>query len=204
MEYHDAKIMIFAKAPIAGTVKTRLIPDIGQQAATDLHRELLVRQLELISQSQLCEVELWVGSDIDHPFFRECQRDFSFTLHQQVGDGLGERMHHALSQQKPSCAALLIGCDVPVFTIDYLRRAIDRLHHGDEWVLGPAEDGGYVLVGCRQSDWQFFAGIEWGSDKVLSQTLENAEKIGCQPYLMEPLWDLDDIADLRRWRAMSK
>ena len=100
MIYPEAKILLFAKAPISGTVKTRLIPDIGEYAATELHKELVLNALNTITEGALSPVELWCAPNTQHPFFTECQRRFSASLHCQQGAGLGARMHHALNQNR--------------------------------------------------------------------------------------------------------
>lgn len=201
MEFPDARVIVFAKAPELGRVKTRLIPDIGAIAATKLHQSLVLNTLQQLSLTGLCSVELWCAPDSEHPFFYECQQRFAVSLHTQHGEGLGMRMHHALSHS-PGRPALLIGADVPAIDGRYLRQGLLALASGESWVLGPAEDGGYVLVGCCESDSRFFADVAWGTSDVLGQTLRNAQRLGCQPYCLATLWDLDNYSDLQRWEAM--
>lgn len=200
MVYPQAKILLFTKAPIPGTVKTRLIPDIGEHAATELHKELVLNTLNTITEAALSPVELWCAPDSQHPFFTECQHRFSASLHCQQGADLGARMHHALSQHCGT-STLLIGSDIPSIDAGYLKQGIEALLCGEPWVIGPAEDGGYVLIGCRNSDERLFSGITWGGNQVLAQTMKRAEQCGVMPRLLEPLWDLDNVADLARWRA---
>lgn len=203
MEFPNARIIVFAKAPQAGRVKTRLIPHIGAQAATELHQRLVLNTLQQLHQTALCPVELWCAPDSGHPFFSGCQQHFDVTLHTQCGDDLGMRMHHALNNQ-PEKPTLLIGSDVPAVDADYLRQGLLALMRGERWVLGPAEDGGYVLVGCCMSDRRFFENIQWGTSEVLEQTLRNALGLGHQPYCLDTLWDLDEYQDLQRWEAMGE
>lgn len=200
MIYPEARILLFAKAPTPGTVKTRLIPDIGEQAATELHKELLLHALNIVTAAALSPVELWCAPDIQHPFFTECQRRFSVPLHCQQGAGLGARMHHALSQHRGT-PTLLIGSDIPSIDAGYLKQGIEALLQGKSWVIGPAEDGGYVLIGCHNSDERLFNGVTWGGNQVLAQTMKNSAHCGVTPLLLEALWDLDNVADLARWRA---
>ncbi len=202
MIYPNSKIIVFAKAPIPGQVKSRLIPDIGPQAAADLHKELLNHTLKTAVNAALSQVELWCAPDTQHPFFATCQKQFGVTLHAQQGAGLGERMHHALSQSS-GVATLLIGSDIPSISAHYLASALQALLHGEPWVIGPAEDGGYVLVGCRESDYRLFSDISWGEGDVLSQTMMKAADCGITPSLLKTLWDVDDRADLERWRKIE-
>ena len=201
MEFPEARIIVFAKAPELGRVKTRLIPDIGAKAATELHQSLVLNTLQQLSRAALCPVELWCAPDNEHPFFNECQQRFDVSLHTQHGDDLGMRMHHALnhSSRQP---ALLIGCDIPEIDGDYLRQGLLALVRGESWVLGPAEDGGYVLVGCCESDCRIFEDVAWGTSDVLDQTLRNVKHLGYRPYCLSTLWDLDNYMDLQRWEAM--
>ncbi len=202
MFYPDSKIILFAKAPIPGEVKSRLIPDIGPQSAADLHKELLMHTLEIVVGAALSVVELWCTPDSQHPFFAACRKQFGVTLHTQQGADLGERMHHALSQSGAT-ATLLIGSDIPPISAGYLSQALQLLLSGEPWVIGPAEDGGYVLVGCGESDARLFNGITWGEGEVLNQTMKSAAVCGFTPYLLPVLWDVDNLADLERWRRAS-
>ncbi len=200
MLYPEAKILLFAKAPTPGEVKTRLIPDIGEHAATELHKELVLNALNILTEAALSPVELWCAPDTQHPFFIECQQRFSVSLHCQQGADLGARMHHALNQHR-STPTLLIGSDIPSINVDYLSQGIEALLHGKSWVIGPAEDGGYVLIGCRNSEERLFSDVTWGGNQVLAQTMKKAKQCGVAPLLLEPLWDLDNATDLARWRA---
>lgn len=203
MIYPEARILLFAKAPTPGTVKTRLIADIGEHAATELHKELVLNALNSITEAALSPVELWCAPDIQHPFFTECQRRFSVPLHCQQGASLGARMHHALSQHCGT-PTLLMGSDIPSIDAGYLKWGIEALLCGESWVIGPAEDGGYVLIGCCNSDERLFSGVTWGGDQVLAQTMKKAEQCGVSPLLLEPLWDLDNVVDLVRWQEIKR
>ncbi|MEO6697527.1 MAG: TIGR04282 family arsenosugar biosynthesis glycosyltransferase, partial [Gammaproteobacteria bacterium] len=148
----DARIMVFAKAPVAGTVKTRLIPALGAHGAAALHTTLTRHSIATAVNAPLCPVELWCSPDAHHPFFAQCQKDFGVTLQQQQGNNLGERMAQAFDtvlQQHPY--AVVIGTDCPTLTTQDLRAALNALHEGFDAVIGPAEDGGYVLIGLRRS-----------------------------------------------------
>lgn len=203
MVYPEAKILLFAKAPEPGTVKTRLISDIGEYAATELHKELLLKTLKAITEAALSPVELWCAPDTQHPFFTECQRRFLVTLHCQQGADLGARMHHALNQHRGT-PTVLIGSDIPAIDAGYLRQGIAALLRGEPWVIGPAEDGGYVLIGCCNSDERLFSGVTWSGNQVLAQTMKKAAQCGVTPLLLEPLWDLDNVVDLVRWQEIKR
>jgi hypothetical protein len=117
------------------------------------------------------------------------------SLKQQVGDDLGQRMQHALHETLHKYTpAVLIGTDCPGFTADYIRSALESARL-NRTVIGPAEDGGYVLLGVKQIQPKLFDDMPWGSSKVYSKTIE---RITGKAESLLPLWDIDRIEDLRR------
>jgi hypothetical protein len=101
---------------------------------------------------------------------------------------------------KTAKSVVLVGSDCPVLDRAYLLQAFEALERAD-LVLGPAEDGGYVLIGARGLARSLFDGVRWGSGEVLSQTLANAEQAGMRTALLEELYDVDEPDDLQRWCA---
>ncbi len=202
MLYPQAKILLFAKAPIIGKVKTRLIPDIGAMAAADLHKSLVEHALDSLCAADLCPIELWCAPDCDDPFFLQCQDRYGVKLKSQRGEELGQKMHHALMQNSGN-PTLLMGGDVPSITIDHLTQALGKLTSTQGWLFIPTEDGGYGMVGCCRSDSRMFRHIEWGSENVMEQTLKQAAKISVSPILLDKVWDVDDVEDFRRWQVLK-
>ncbi len=193
----DARIMVFAKAPVAGAVKTRLIPALGAQGAAALHATLTRHCIATAVGSGLCPVDLWCSPDTSHPFFAQCSKDFGVTLHQQQGDDLGARMAHAFDsvlQQGPY--AVIIGTDCPTLTTQDLRMALDTLQDGFDAVIGPAEDGGYVLLGLRKAAPLLFEDITWGSGEVLAVTRERLKRLQWRWRELAPRRDVDRPEDL--------
>ncbi len=208
MTHHNACIIVFAKAPEAGKVKTRMIPALGAQGAANLHEKLLHHTLVTTTEARLCPVQLWYAPSRLlqlHPFFARCQNDFPVSLHEQCGNGLGERMHHALTTtlQKYAYAAV-IGADCPALTGLYLQQALEALQQGSNVVLGPAEDGGYVLIGARQSHPDLFSGIAWGTASVLNETRARLHALEWQWHELAELWDVDRPEDLSRLEKVLK
>jgi rSAM/selenodomain-associated transferase 1 len=200
--YPDAVIMVFCKAPIPGHVKTRMIPPLTGEEAAQLHRELVQRALQLATQNQLCEVQLWGTLPIDHPFFVTLTKTYPVDRYLQQGADLGERMHHALSQALARfSSAVIIGCDCPSLTSDDLDRALSQLSQGKPCVLAPAEDGGYVLIGLKQSQPSLFDNIPWGTEEVLALTRAKLQSLGLDYHQLNTQWDLDTPDDLRRYRG---
>lgn len=200
----DAHIAVFARAPELGQVKTRLIPAIGADKALALYTAMLDRTLKLVTQSGLAPMSLWVTSNPSHKSFTtHCNKKEIF---QQKGADLGQRMAYCAQTvlAQPQTGYLLItGTDCPALTTDYLRSALVQLQQGQDCVLGPARDGGYVLIGLRRPVAEVFQGIQWGSARVLEQTLAVLAELGLEAGLLEELWDVDEPADLSQLDSLQ-
>ncbi|MEX0963314.1 MAG: TIGR04283 family arsenosugar biosynthesis glycosyltransferase [Pseudohongiellaceae bacterium] len=199
-----ARLAVFAREPRLGQVKSRLAVEIGEPAALAVYEAMLRRLGTLLNQAGLAAWELWVTSNTSHErFLSLCNKK---DIHLQLGQDLGARMSHTLQQtlrRGDTDVVVLIGTDCPALTADYLHRALSALEAGTDVVLGPAEDGGYVLIGARAPIPELFEGISWGSDQVLAQTLVRLEasQLSCQ--LLETLWDVDRPEDLARLRQLE-
>ena len=191
----DARILVFAKAPVPGEVKTRLVPALGARAAAELHARLARRTIDMAVAAQVAPVEIWCSPDDAHPFFRALE----LPLRIQRGRDLGERMANALCDALSARRfAILIGTDCPSMTGEYLREAAGRLAGGEDAVLGPAEDGGYVLIGLRRPEARVFQRIPWGSAQVLAATRRRLVGLGLRWHELPCLWDVDRAEDLAR------
>jgi len=191
----DVRILVFAKAPVPGEVKTRLVPALGARAAAELHARLARRTIDMAVAAQVAPVEIWCSPDDAHPFFRALE----LPRRIQRGRDLGERMANALREALGECRfAILIGTDCPPMTGDYLREAAARLASGDDAVLGPAEDGGYVLIGLRRPKARLFESMPWGTAQVLAATRARLAELGLRWHELPPLWDVDRAEDLAR------
>lgn len=191
------KVLVFAKAPVAGEVKTRLIPALGAKGAAALQRQLLHRTLQMTISSSI-QTELWCAPAKNHPAFDEYHERYNLAWENQRGSDLGERMSHAFSETLRSVdAAVLIGSDCPELRKNYLHSAFEKLDQGDDVVLGPARDGGYVLIGLKQSLPALFKNILWGSEQVLSDTREKIRALKLSWSELPTLHDLDRPSDLK-------
>lgn len=192
--------MIFAKAPTPGRVKTRLTPALGESGAAELQRQLIERTLRTAVAAGLGTLELWCAPGPDDPFFAACAERHGVGLQAQGEGDLGMRMARALEfALAAGSPALLIGCDCPALTAAYLREAAAALAGGSDAVLGPAEDGGYVLIGlARGPAAQLFEDIAWGTATVMQQTRARLAHDNWRWRELEPLWDVDRPEDL--WR----
>lgn len=195
-------VIVFARAPEPGRCKTRLIPALGPEGAAALHRRLVRHTLDTALAAGAGSVELWCAPDTRHAFFEECRAALAVPLVAQPGGDLGQRMAGAFAAVlagRPH--ALLLGSDAPSLTAADLRQAGDALAGGAEVVIVPAEDGGYVLIGLARPAAAIFQGIDWGSDRVLAQTLERLRGLGRRCVQLPARWDVDRPEDLARLRA---
>ncbi|MDS4019448.1 MAG: TIGR04282 family arsenosugar biosynthesis glycosyltransferase [Candidatus Competibacter sp.] len=200
-EFPDARLLIFAKAPVPGRVKTRLAGQLGAHGAAELYKRLLRRTLGIARAARLCPVELWCAPDARHGFFADCRRDYGVRLRRQRGGDLGRRMNHALNRALAGKAyAVLIGGDCASLGAAELREAFGQLAAGREAVLGPAADGGYLLVGLRRPCPALFGGIAWSTPTVLAATRRRLDRAGLAWVELPAGWDVDTPADLRRLR----
>jgi rSAM/selenodomain-associated transferase 1 len=199
--FPDACLLIFAKAPEPGKVKTRLLPAIDAAQAAALQIRLLFETLERVHRQRLCPVQLWCCPSTRDPVFESAATRYPISLHTQVGSDLGARMERAISiNLETSTAALLIGCDCPSLTQEDLIAAFSALHQGSDVVLGPAEDGGYALIGLSRPVPELFGDIRWGTDEVLSETRSRIRRLGLRCFETRLQWDIDRPEDLERYR----
>lgn len=197
MEFPDGRLLVFAKAPLPGRVKTRLIPMLGARGAARFYVGM-ARHVISVAVQVGCPVELWCAPDSSHPFFAGCRHDFGITLRAQRGGDLGDRMYHALrTALRESRYAVIIGTDCPTLTTHELRGALNTLRQGTDVVLGSALDGGYVLIGLRQPLQALFAAIPWSSPRVMEMTRRRLSRLGARWYEMESHHDIDSPRDVR-------
>jgi hypothetical protein len=193
-----APLIVFAKAPRPGAVKTRLIPVLGAAGAARLHERLVDRTLAIAAAAGLGAVEL-CGDPASDPFLAARAAAHGAALAEQGPGDLGARMRRAFQRVLTGApAAILIGTDCPALTPEYLRAAADALAAGHDAVIGPAEDGGYVLIGLRRVQRSLFEGIRWGGPDVREHTRARLGALGWRCRELGTLWDVDRPADLER------
>lgn len=203
MRFPDSRILLFAKAPEPGQVKTRLLPALGEQQAAELYAELLSGVIDRMG-CDIAPLQLWCTPTAQHPFFQQIAEKRWVSLYRQQGGDLGQRMEHAARQVlTEATSVLLIGGDCPVLDGRYLRRALEWLDGGGDAVLGPAEDGGYVLLGLRQVTSDLFENIPWGTGSVCDITRQRLDALKWQWHELEPLWDVDREEDLERYLQLA-
>lgn len=205
-EAPNALLMQFAKWPEAGRVKTRLIPALGVAGALDAHLTLTLAVLDNLCGSGLT-VQFWwdravdsVPADAQGVVRTIEQRGLGQKI--QQGTNLGDRMLDALGTGLEAHAlALIVGSDCPSVEPAYVHQAVASLQEYDV-VLGPSDDGGYVLIGARRVVPHMLDGIEWGTEAVLEQTCQRLKKLGLSVGLLEPRWDVDEPEDWARFQLI--
>ena len=192
-------VVVFAKAPQPGAVKTRLIPALGAEGAAALHAKLAKHALDTVLAASLRPVELHCAPDTDDPFFRYCQGHYGVALESQVAGDLGARMHAVFATALAAHArVLMIGTDCPALTARHLRQAEKALREGNDAVFVPCEDGGYALIGLARVNQKLFDGIPWSSASVMAETRARLEALGWSWHELETLWDVDRPEDYER------
>ena len=200
---NDGVIIIYAKAPIPGEVKTRMMPALDATTAAMLHSALVERALTTACATPF-DVVLCAAPDDSHPFFIECAEDFDIELDVQLPNAnLGARMLASLNDALQSWSqVLLIGADCPAFTTAHLRAAMTQLDAHDI-VLTPADDGGYVLIGASRTASTMFDDIEWGTENVLVAQRAALARCALSFAEMPTLWDVDRPQDLQRLSTLK-
>ena len=194
-------VIVFSKAPRPGHVKTRLIPEFGAHKACYIHQQLLEYVIENISSIKDADVYLHCSPDASHNFFQYLKAQYHLVLDEQSEGDLGQRMYSAIKNGLEEYnKVVLIGSDCPLITKTYIKQAFDELNRSDV-VFGPAEDGGYVLVAMKKPRSDIFTDIDWGSERVLQQSIEKTQPD--IPVLLDTLWDVDRAEDVERFRHLN-
>jgi rSAM/selenodomain-associated transferase 1 len=205
--FPEGRILIFAKAPVPGEVKTRLQPRLSMQQCARLQQRLIEHTLRTCLDSNLCAVELWCSGDARHVFFEACRQRYPVAMHVQQGRDLGARMLHALDRALQRAKfALIVGTDCPALTATHLEAAADILHANaprQHAVFIPADDGGYVLLGATCASPALTENIEWSSDRVMAQSRRNLGRANIAFTELDRLWDVDRPQDLERLNALA-
>jgi rSAM/selenodomain-associated transferase 1 len=198
----SSAVLVFARAPLPGGVKSRLIPKLGKWGAARLHARLAQRSLRTASEAGCSALELHATPRARHAFFLRSARVHSATLRQQRGRDLGERMLNAFRDAlRRHGAVILIGTDCPVLRAADLARAARWLAGGCDAVIAPAEDGGYALIGLRRVAPRLFEGMRWGGDAVFAATRDELIALRWRWRALPEVWDVDRPQDYGRLQA---
>jgi rSAM/selenodomain-associated transferase 1 len=191
-------VAVLAKAPIPGTVKTRLVMMLGVDGAAAIQERFTRQAVEKAVAADVGPVKLWGTPDERHASFQDLAATFRLTLLRQPPGDLGQRMHAATVQA--AAPTIVIGTDCPALTAQHLQAAADVLSGGTDAVVFPADDGGYVLIGLRRPEPAVFTDIVWGTDTVMIETRRRLTQLGLSWREPAQLWDVDRPSDVRRMR----
>ena len=196
-------LLVFAREPVLGRVKTRLAAGIGAAAALAVYRELLALTAAAVAAAQV-PTTVWLaeapdGGDPTQP--RPEWPGLPWRV-QPAADALGARMAQAFGEAFAAGAGrvVIIGTDCPGLSAALLRQAFDQLLHA-EIVVGPADDGGYYLLGMNRLEAELFTNKAWSTTTVLPDTLADAARLGLRVAQLPTLHDVDSAQDLATWRG---
>ena len=191
-------LVVLARFPEAGRVKTRLAAAIGSEGAAVMYRAFL-QDIRNRFDGDRSWILWWAFEPAESSFAAEIAG--SNRVFPQPDGSLGTRMAGAIESllARGYRNVALVGSDIPHLPLEAVDEAFVRLGRGADLVLGPAEDGGYYLIGARSLP-PVFSGITWGGRSVLDETIERARTAGIEPELLPPLYDIDGPGDLERLR----
>lgn len=201
-EMADSALVVFAKAPIPGQVKTRLCPPLTPDEAATVHGSFVIDTLER-SRAAVAKYRLPVDRYLacapssTLAFFKVMEERQAVRLLDQEGTDLGARMHRVFETlfRRNYRRVVIIGTDVPSLPLERYQQAFDLLTRFDI-ALGPALDGGYYVIGLKQSAPTLFEEMPWSTDRVLPLTKEKAATLGLSIGELAQWRDVDTIADL--------
>lgn len=197
----SAHIIVFAKAPLPGRVKTRLIPALGADGAAALAREMLDRTLTAALGAGLGPVELCGDPPPDDVAWADVALPSGIEYSAQGAGDLGARMSRAAQRAlHRSGHVLIVGTDCAQMSAALLRQASSMLDAA-EVVIGPVADGGYALIGLTRHDERLFREIAWSTPAVAATTRERAATLGWRLAQTRTLHDIDTPEDLRHWKS---
>ncbi len=210
LQFDQCRVLLFAKEPQLGQVKTRMRPALNDAQCVHLHQVLCTHISEHLASWQLCLTQLhYCLSDQTQgtkPVFlaQLCQR-LNFDLQPQVAGNLGDKMSAAVRRalQQGAQGVILLGADCPFLTKGHLQQLLQSLADGHNAAIIPALDGGYVALALRQYDASVFAAVDWGSDQVFRQTLAIFHALQWRYQSLPILADIDRPDDLQRLQYLD-
>lgn len=194
-------IVVMAKAPRPGMVKTRLSPPLNPEEASFLYSQFLLDKIEQLKRIRGPCRYIAYTPDTARAFFVSITPD-DFDLLPQAGRDLGERMAGIAEAffSEGFGKVLIIDSDTPNLPPRYIQEGLNRLDHADV-VIGPCDDGGYYLIGTRRNMPELFSGIPWSTPAVANMTAATAGRLGSTVSLLERWYDIDTAGDLLRLKT---
>lgn len=192
-------LLTFGKAPVPGTVKTRLQAEIGPEKTVEIYKSFIREILSIIKGVNNVDRFLGCAPSKDHDFFTEMAQLYNIETFDQRGSNLGEKIINAFNDYFSTGynSIVLIGSDSPTMPAEYIEMAYQKLEDND-FVVGPCCDGGMYLVGAKQKlDPVIFQDIPWDTSEVLNLVLEKLFNRNIR-FALLPFWyDVDNADDLK-------
>lgn len=203
MTSSERHLIVFARPPERGLVKTRLASTAGNDKALEIYTILLEKTRQILLQLPV-KRHIYLTHIPDSYHFWD---DVSDNMHCQTAGHLGNKMRHALLQTEEKSmekysSKIIIGTDCPDMNSALLLKAFDALQHSDV-VMGPTHDGGYYLIGMKEVFPDLFEEVPWSTDQVMKVTLDKISAHGLKCTLLETLTDIDYEEDWRQWLSFS-
>jgi uncharacterized protein len=188
-------LMVFIKNPVKGTVKTRLATTIGEDKALAIYEALLEITLQALKGSDAQKAVFYSGYRADDTWLKN-----GFLQFIQHGHDLGARMEHAFDTAFSTGyqKVVIVGSDCPALSSSLVAEAFEKLDTHDV-VIGPAEDGGYYLLGMKTLHPDLFRNKTWSTARVLPQTEQDLDRLGLRYHLLSELTDIDEEKDLKKF-----
>lgn len=209
-DYSNYRALVFAKEPSLGFVKTRMSSVLNEQQALNLHKSLTTFICTNLANWNVLPTDIYAYQKSDERhltplFLMDLSQRLGLGLHSQSSGDLGMKMSSALAN---ACAegvegVVLLGADCPFITRHTLIELVESLRQGADAAIVPAHDGGYVALALRSAEPFVFAGVDWGSDQVFSQTVARFESLGWQYRCLSPLADIDRPEDLQLLKVLQ-
>jgi rSAM/selenodomain-associated transferase 1 len=193
-------LIIVAKEPVPGQTKTRLCPPFSLESAAEFYRCLLLDSLALMAQLESADHTIAYAPSHARDYFARLAPN-GFSLIAQVGTNLGERLANALGRHFDLGyqRVVIMNSDGPTLPLAHLEEAFSGLDRADV-TLGPGHDGGYYLIGMKQLHPELFEGVDWSTERVISQTLATCRRLGLTVHQLPEWYDVDRADDLERLR----
>jgi uncharacterized protein len=199
----DNALVVMAKAPIPGAVKTRLAPPLTQEQATEFYRALLLDQLDHLAALDSADLYVAFSPSNAGPLIESLLPAGYGCFPQRDGD-LGARMAGVFGElwRRGHGNVMVIGSDLPPVPLGTLREGFQQLSTGRQVVLGPSRDGGYYLIGMNHPSPEIFSHMTWSHERVLTETTAKLARLGIDFRLLADWFDIDTSADMEHLQAI--
>jgi rSAM/selenodomain-associated transferase 1 len=205
-ENKDTAIIVFTRFPVEGKVKTRLAKNVGNKFAVSFFRACAEHTFKELLKVKEMGSDLFLFCSVENEIEQLMKwAGNNFKYYSQQGSNLGIKMYNAFNTvfKKGYKKAIIIGTDAPDISTNIMQSAISALDNYSV-VIGPANDGGYYLLGFKSKLIDLFSGIEWSTDSVFDNTIEKLNNSEINYFMLDELTDIDTVEDLQYWRKHYK